>query len=161
MGLLTGVEIRAMSEADLDQVASMEAANRPAPWSRSTFQEELARGDRIYLVATEGGEVRGFGGVMLVGEEAHVTNLLVVPVRRRQGVGGALMRSLVEAAVDSGARHLTLEVRTSNEAARALYSGMGLAPVGIRPGYYEGEDALILWAHDIDDPDHPARSRPR
>ncbi|HLV89786.1 MAG TPA: ribosomal-protein-alanine N-acetyltransferase RimI, partial [Acidimicrobiia bacterium] len=53
-----------------------------------------------------------------------------------------------------GARHLTLEVRTRNEAARALYASLGMVPVGIRPGYYGDDDALIMWAHDIDDPSY-------
>ncbi len=35
---------------------------------------------------------------------------------------------------------------------RTLYSRLGLAPVGVRPRYYGDDDALILWAHDIDDP---------
>jgi hypothetical protein len=25
-----------------------------------------------------------------------------------------------------------------------------MAPVGVRPGYYGDDDALIMWAHDID-----------
>ena len=92
----------------------------------------------------------GFAGVMVVADEAHVTNLLVEPDRRRQGIGLELMKSLVEASVAAGARHLTLEVRSRNEAARALYARLGLAPVGVRKGYYGDDDALILWAHDID-----------
>jgi len=64
------------------------------------------------------------------------------------------MLALIEAAVDLGARHLTLEVRTGNDAARALYSRLGLAPVGVRPRYYGDDDALILWAHDIDRPEY-------
>ena len=58
--------------------------------------------------------------------------------------------ALIEAAVEQGARHLTLEVRTANAAARALYSSLGMAPVGIRPQYYGDDDALIMWAHEID-----------
>jgi ribosomal protein S18 acetylase RimI-like enzyme len=50
------------------------------------------------------------------------------------------------------ARHLTLEVETNNEAAQRLYAGLGLVPVGVGPGYYGDDDALILWAHDIDRP---------
>jgi hypothetical protein len=30
---------------------------------------------------------------------------------------------------------------------------MGLAPVGVRPGYYGDDDALIMWAHDIGTPE--------
>jgi ribosomal-protein-alanine N-acetyltransferase len=56
---------------------------------------------------------------------------------------------LMVAAVDEGAKHMTLEVRSQNQEARALYSSLGFAPVGIRKGYYDDDDALIFWAHDI------------
>ncbi len=69
------------------------------------------------------------------------------------------MIGLIEAAIEEGARHLTLEVRSENEAARSLYSGLGLAPVGVRPGYYDDDDALIMWAHDIDSAEYAERLR--
>jgi ribosomal-protein-alanine N-acetyltransferase len=96
---------------------------------------------------------------MVVADEAHVTNLLVEPDSRRQGIGLELMKSLIEAAVGAGARHLTLEVRSRNEAARALYARLGLAPVGVRKGYFGDDDALILWAHDIDGDEYQERLR--
>lgn len=140
--------IRPLTIDDLGAVVALEAANASAPWSEGVFRDELAAENRIYLAADEDGVI-GFAGAMLVADEAHVTNLLVDPVWRRQGIGFELMKSLIEAAVEAGARHLTLEVRSRNEAARALYARLGLAPVGIRKGYYGDDDALILWAHDI------------
>lgn len=144
--------LRRMRVEDLDAVMALESAYQPRPWSETVFRDELAAGNRIYMVAVDDG-LAGFGGVMVIGEEAHITNLLVAPDRRRRGIGKDLMVSLIGAAVDAGARHLTLEVRKKNHAARVLYSRLGLAPVGVRPGYYGDDDALILWAHDIDHPD--------
>ena len=60
------------------------------------------------------------------------------------------MLALVDAATAAGARHLTLEVRVSNEGARRLYQRFGFAPVGVRKDYYRDEDALVMWATDID-----------
>lgn len=147
------ITLRPFEEADVAAVAALEAACRPRPWSERIFADELAAENRIYLVAEEDGLVVGYAGVMLVGEEAHVTNLLVAPEHRRRGVATRLMSQLVRAAVVEGARHLTLEVQSNNEVARRLYSRLGLAPVGVRPGYYGDDDALILWAHDIDRPE--------
>ena len=146
------VTIRPMNHDDVSAVARLEAANQPQPWSEETIRSELETDNRCYVIA-EGSELVGFGGVMVIDDEAHVTNLLVDPGHRRQGVGRRLMTALVTAAVGRGARHLTLEVRSDNTAARDLYSSMGLAPVGIRPSYYGDVDALILWAHDIDQAD--------
>ena len=159
MGVTT---ISPMSLDHLVEVVSLETEGQAAPWSEQVFRDELAAQNRCYLVA--GDPIVGFGGVMVVGEEAHVTNLLVAPQHRRRGVARALLARLVDEAVEMGARHLTLEVREGNIAARALYSSLGLAPVGVRRGYYGDEDALIMWAHDIgsgelrDDPT-PERTR--
>ncbi len=150
MGDVTTLVIRRMSHDDVPEVASLESANQPSPWSVRVFRDELEQPNRIYLVASAE-TVVAFGGVMVVGEEAHVTNLLVAPEHRGVGIGRALMVSLVEEAVAVGSRHLTLEVRAGNEPARGLYSSLGLVPVGVRPRYYGDEDALILWAHDIDE----------
>jgi ribosomal-protein-alanine N-acetyltransferase len=141
--------LRPLTEADIPAALALEQESQIAPWSEGVLRDELAAENRIYLAADEGGLI-GFGGVMLVDDQAHVTNLLVSPESRGRGIGQRLMLGLIDAAVASGARHLTLEVRSKNEAARALYARLGLAPVGVRKGYYGDDDALVLWAHDID-----------
>ena len=144
--------IRPMQADDLVMVVALETTQQPRPWSESVFRGELDAHNRIYLVAEDQEGIIGFGGMMVIDDEAHVTNLLVSVAHRREGLGRKLMLALMESAVDSGARHITLEVRKENVAARALYSRLGLAPVGVRPRYYGDDDALILWAHDIDRP---------
>lgn len=144
------ITVRRLEADDLPAVAGLAAANQPQPWTIGIFEDELQAKDRCYLVA-EAGAIVGFGGVMVVGEDGHVTNLLVAPEQRRRGIGRELFVTLVREAIALGARNLTLEVRADNVPARRLYGQFGLVPVGIRPGYYQGEDALILWAHDIDD----------
>jgi ribosomal-protein-alanine N-acetyltransferase len=147
------IAIRPMTLADLDEVVGLEEAEQPKPWSRQVFLDELSAENRIYLVAGDD-RVDGFAGAMVIADEAHVTNLLVAPQRRRHGLGRALISGLVEAGIAAGARHLTLEVRSRNHAARSMYAALGLAPVGIRRRYYGDDDALIMWAHDIDRPDY-------
>lgn len=156
MGAALMVQIRQMKSADISAAASLEKRSQPRPWSEGIFNDELAADNRIYLAAFDPGLV-GFGGVMLVGDEAHVTNLLVAEEARGNGIGGRLMLGLVDAAIEAGARHLTLEVRSKNKPATRLYQRFGLAPVGARPGYYGDDDALILWVHDIDSPEYAAR----
>jgi ribosomal-protein-alanine N-acetyltransferase len=142
--------IRPMTDDDVAAVVALEKANRPVPWSEEIFRDELAAENRVYLAAAEEMGVIGFGGVMVIGDEAHVTNLLVASEARGRGIGLGLVLALIDDALGRGARHLTLEVRSKNEAARSLYNRLGLAPVGVRKGYYGDDDALILWAHDID-----------
>lgn len=147
------ITIRPFEQADVPGAVALEEAAGFGTWSEKVFRDEIAADNRIYLVADDGHELAGFGGVMIVGEEAHVTNLLVARERRRQGLAARLLGELVRRAVDCGARHLTLEVRSRNAAARALYGKLGLVPVGVRRGYYGDDDALVLWAHDIDRPE--------
>jgi ribosomal-protein-alanine N-acetyltransferase len=74
-------------------------------------------------------------------------------------VGTALLLDLARAAVGLGLRHLTLEVRASNAPAQVLYRRFGFAPGGIRRNYYAetGEDAIVMWAHDIDSDEYAKR----
>jgi ribosomal-protein-alanine N-acetyltransferase len=146
---VTAVTIRAFDDSDVDAAVALEAGDRLKPWSAGVFRDELAAENRVYLVADSDALV-GFGGVMIVGEEAHVTNLLVASELRRQGIGSLLLMALIVASIERGARHLTLEVRSRNHAARSMYATFGLAPVGLRKGYYGDDDALVLWAHEID-----------
>ena len=150
------ITVRPFERADIPAVAALEAAGQPEPWTPGILEDELAAENRSYVVA-ESDIVLGYGGVMVIGDEAHITNLLVAPERRRQGIARRILTKLVRDAVAMGAKHLTLEVRGDNEAARRLYHRFGLSPVGVRPGYYQGDDALIMWAHDIDTPEYTRR----
>lgn len=158
------VAVRPMTRRDLRAVHRIEQASQARPWSLSMFAGELDPAlDRTYLVATVDGRVAGFGGLLYVLPDAHVTTIAVDPRRRRGGVGSVLLLHLVRAAIAHGATALTLEVRVSNVAAQGLYRRFGFAPAGARKAYYpaEGgapaEDALVMWVHDIDRPAYADR----
>lgn len=149
--------LRPMVPADIPAVAAIEAETYPQPWSAGVFADELAAPHRTYLVAEAADRTVGYGGLMLVGDEAHVTTVVVAPDVRGGRIGTRLMLGLVDAGLAAGARSLTLEVRESNAAAQRLYRRFGLAPVGVRKKYYIDEDALIMWAHDVDSPEYRRR----
>lgn len=146
------VQVVPMRRRHLRSVLQIEAQVYPRPWTLGLFLSELSLHDaRSYFVARVDGTVVGYGGLMLSLEDAHVMTLAVEPEWQRYKLGQRLMIVMVREAVRRGAENLTLEVRISNVAAQALYHRFGLAPAGIRKGYYEesGEDALVMWAHDI------------
>jgi ribosomal-protein-alanine N-acetyltransferase len=147
-----------MLPGDIPGVHRLECETFPQPWSEGVFRDELDQAGRTYFVATdESGEVTGYAGLLQVADEAHVTTMAVTAESRGRKLGTRLMLRLVEAALAGGAQHLTLEVRTSNRSAQELYRRFGLAPVGVRKSYYGEEDALIMWAHEIDQPPFAAR----
>ncbi len=154
------VHLTPMRRRHLRGVLRIESQVYPRPWSLRLFMSELAlRSTRAYTVATVGGVVTGYSGLMLAGEDAHVTTIAVDPDWHRQGIGTRLMLRIAHTAAERGARHLTLEVRVTNEPAQRLYRKFGFAPAGVRKNYYveTNEDALVMWANDIDSVDYRRR----
>ncbi len=157
MALLPSVQFRPMTLADIPEVLRLERDTYPQPWSEGIFRDELSHSDRVYVVAESGGEMVGFAGLMLIEDDAHVTTLTVRIGARKSGLGTRLMLELIAAGLSRGARNLTLEVRATNEGAQRLYQRFGLAAVGVRKHYYRDDDAVIMWATDIDQPEYAAR----
>lgn len=154
------ITISPLRRRHLRAVLRIEAEVYPTPWSMALYLAELASPvGRTYKVARSGSKVVGYGGMMYVVDEAHVTTLAVHPDHRRRRIGTRILLELVRAALEEGMTSLTLEVRASNQAGQALYRRFGLAPAGIRRGYYRevDEDAVIMWAEDIDGPAYGAR----
>lgn len=146
-----------MSRSDVPTVATLEADIYLQPWSARVFFDELGHANRSYVVAAENGDILGYGGFMLVDADAHITTLGVARGQRRRKLGTRILLALVERAIGRGARHLTLEVRATNIDAQQLYERFGFAPVGKRKGYYAGEDAIVMWALDVDAEEYGTR----
>lgn len=138
--------IEQMTCARVGAVAELEKRCFPDPWSESSIASELDNPLSLWLTAIEGETVLGYVGSQSVMGEADMLNLAVAPEARRCGIATALVNALIDALRERGVHRLTLEVRASNDAARALYEGLGFQQVGRRPGYYlkPREDALLL-----------------
>jgi ribosomal-protein-alanine N-acetyltransferase len=146
------IVVAPMRRRHLRGVVQIEQQTNHRPWSHGLFAGELRLPtSRIYVVALSGSVVVGFGGVMLTGYEAHVTNVAVEPTYHRRQIGTRIMLVLMRACIARLVEDVTLEVRASNTAAQELYRRFGFAPGGIRHNYYAdlGEDALIMWANKI------------
>lgn len=94
--------------------------------------------DTVTLVASERGRTAGFAIMDFADERAHLVLLAVRPTHRRQGIGRRLLEWLVESALTAGIASIHLELRASNEAARAFYNAMGFTETLVVPGYYRG-----------------------
>ncbi|NIK78652.1 ribosomal-protein-alanine N-acetyltransferase [Paenibacillus castaneae] len=140
---------RAMTMADIPAIVSIEQEAFTSPWTAEAFTNELMNNMFArYMVMDLGGEIIGYGGMWVIIDEAHVTNIAVRADFRGQGLGNCLLSELQRTAVFFGAAKMTLEVRPSNEIAQQLYRKFGFKPSGVRPRYYSdnNEDALIMWA---------------
>ena len=86
----------------------------------------------------------GFILARVAGGEAEILTLAVAPSARRKGFGRALVRSAAVHAATLCSTSLFLEVSDRNDAAQAVYRGLGFVTVGRRKAYYANEDADIL-----------------
>ena len=138
--------IRPTSAADAPQVAALELAIFPDPWSAEGIAEVLRTPSCLGFVAEAGGEVIAYILARWVADQAEILNLAVSPDHRRGGLGGALLDQAMDLLRRRGAREVFLEVRVSNEAARRLYEARGFRVAGMRRAYYRRptEDALVL-----------------
>jgi putative acetyltransferase len=108
--------------------------------------------DAAVFVAEENGAIIGRLSIARDAHPAseHVADLGLMVARefRRQGIGTALMEEAERWARDLGVRKLELHVCPHNEAAIALYRGLGYEEEGFRRNHYRrrGEflDAILM-----------------
>ncbi|OPZ70726.1 MAG: ribosomal-protein-alanine N-acetyltransferase [Firmicutes bacterium ADurb.Bin456] len=146
------VTFRKMCLKHLDEVLEIEKVSFPSPWSRNAFVSEITQNEfACYIVAIAGEKVAGYGGMWLILDEAHITNVAVHTAYRMNRVGGMLMLELIRRAILRGVDRMTLEVRPSNHVARRLYNSLGFKDIGRRKRYYTdtNEDAIIMWKDNL------------
>lgn len=141
------LQFATMSGVDLDEVMALERRIYPFPWTRGNFTDSLEAGHSAWL-RKEGGVLIGYAVMMQAHDEVQLLNISIVPERRREGLGSALLQHLIAVAQEKGAARMFLEVRSSNVSGLALYRRHGFTRIGERRGYYPAEngreDALVL-----------------
>jgi ribosomal-protein-alanine N-acetyltransferase len=152
----SGWVVRAGTEADLAEIVLLERETLTAPhWSAADYAAVLKwHGDgglrRCVYVAAQGRFLAGFavGSVVGVGQdaEAELESVVVRNELRRQGLGSALCRAVMEWSRREGAGSIALEVRAASAEAVRLYGGLGFVATGRRPGYYRepADDAVLM-----------------
>jgi ribosomal-protein-alanine N-acetyltransferase len=136
-----------MGEADLAEVLEIESAVYSHPWSRGNFADSLRAGYQCWTWR-RGGELIGYFVLLIAAGEGHLLNLSIAGAQQRRGHGSMLLVEVMRMAKARGADKVFLEVRPSNEGAKALYRRFGFEQVAVRAGYYPGhagrEDALVF-----------------
>jgi len=140
---------RPMTVRDLNAVLAIENRAYSFPWTRGNFVDSLAAGyHTLVLVDAMAGVVGYFVAMAGVGE-MHLLNLTVAPAWQGQGLASRLLAALEDQCRRLALATVWLEVRGSNERARALYRRRGFTEVGLRRGYYpaphgQREDAVVM-----------------
>ena len=155
---MTLLELQSVTREQLRAVLELDQVCFGSLWTLEGYQRELDSPNTDLLglsIPTGMDSLVGMGCLWAILEEAHITILAVHPYYQRQGLGQALLISLLMAAESRGLERATLEVRASNQPALSLYHKFGFKTAGRRRGYYQdtGEDALILWRGDLQEPE--------
>jgi ribosomal-protein-alanine N-acetyltransferase len=134
--------IRAATSEDAAAIASLENLVVVGSWSEASVGRYLAMDHAFAFVESTGlGHVIGTG----VADVGEIITIAVHPDARRSGVGTALLAAATNAWREAAVTEAFLEVRSDNDAARALYAGLQWHVVGTRKRYYaDGTDALVL-----------------
>ena len=138
-----------MTTAHLDAAMAIEAAAYAFPWTRGNFIDSLAAGYPACVLLGAQRQLLGYFVAMPGVDEMHLLNITVAPAEQGRGHARCMIGALIALCREHAARELWLEVRGSNERARAMYLRLGFTEVGVRKGYYpapfgQREDAVVM-----------------
>ena len=118
-------------------------------WIPSRIARHIRSPESVVLVAQCGERLVAFAIMRFGVDEAHLDLLAVTPTYRRTGVGRKLISWLEKSALVAGTSVIYLEVRATNETARAFYASLGYRCISRVRGYYGGREAAVCMARDL------------
>ena len=143
------IDIRQMTAQDIGHIALLERELFGlGAWSQQVLTEELTGWGRWYIVAQQPhtGQLVGYAGVWFDGDVVQIMTLGVAQQAQGQGLGRAMMQTLLDYSSSLKASAVLLEVAVDNDAALSLYRSLGFELLGLRKRYYQpqGTDAYTM-----------------
>lgn len=144
-------KISPMDSSSIKAIHNISELSFPISWSLESLQSELDNKFAKYVVLKKGDSIVGYGGMWIIIDESHITNVAIHPNARGHGGGDLIVEALFRICRKQKVTAITLEVRSSNFQAINLYEKHGFEKVSIRPHYYEdnNEDAVIMWNRNL------------
>lgn len=138
--------IRPWKYEDILTISRMEEECFPQePWSYKMLVSSFDSENFLGIVAEDGGEIAGYGGITFAVDTADIDNIAVTEPYRNSGVATGILNELCARAKNKGVQKVFLEVRVSNSPALRLYLKNGFKGVHARTRYYtDGEDCLVM-----------------
>lgn len=138
--------IRSWKYEDILRISQIEEECFPdEPWTFKMLASSFESENFFGVLAEDGGEIAGYGGITLAPDTADIDNIAVTEPYRKSGVATAVLSELVSVAKERGVEKVFLEVRVSNVPAMSLYLKNGFKGAYARTRYYpDGEDCLVM-----------------
>lgn len=148
---MNNLVICSFEEKYLKDILKIENLSFATPWTKDAMEKELTNKFAKYVVVKLNNIVIGYGGMWVILDEGHITNIAVHPEFRGIGAGKKIIEGLIQICKEQNMASLTLEVRVSNYVAQNLYKSFGFIEEGVRKNYYNdnNEDAIIMWKRNI------------
>ena len=137
------IEISKMTLNDFYQIKDILQTEFDEFWKPSILKNELENPNSRYIVAKENSKILGFAGIILLPDDAEITNIVTKKTQRKKGIGNLLLAKLILMAKKER-NNISLEVNEKNYIAIKLYEKHGFEKVGIRKKYYNGIDNAII-----------------
>lgn len=138
------IKIEEMTFEDYEKIKDNLKEEFDEFWSASILKSELESENSKYIVAKENENVVGFAGIILLPDNAEITNIVTKKSERKKGIGSLLLEKLIEMAKNEKKENISLEVNENNFSARNLYEKYKFEIVGMRKKYYNGKDNAII-----------------
>lgn len=139
------IEIDKMTVSDFEKIKENLVQDFDEFWKPSILKSELENELSRYIVAKMDNEIVGFAGIIILPDDAEITNIVTKKSMRKKGIGKLLLAKLIEMTKQENKTEISLEVNEVNEPAIKLYTSFGFEIVGRRKKYYNREnDAIIM-----------------
>ena len=132
---------------NLDACMDLDQKSLKGLWTKSQWEKELTDPKRICLglIELETKKLLALCSAWLVIDELHITSIAVHPNHQRKGLGKFILSDLIKRSSSLKTNQIHLEVKDTNEPAKAFYKSMGFKTIGNRSNFYkDGSDALLL-----------------
>lgn len=146
---MKNILIEPFTLSDLETISSELEIEFDDFWNYNILKENLENPSSIYLCCKSDSEIVGFAGISIILDTAELNNIVIKKSQRGKGLSSLLLEELIKIAKSRGCKRINLEVAKSNEIAINLYKKFGFKQVGLRPGYYNGIDALLFTREEF------------
>jgi [ribosomal protein S18]-alanine N-acetyltransferase len=140
------IQIRWLIRRDMHDVLTIERACCDHPWTEEDFLSCLRQRNCIGMVAENDHRIVGFMIYELHKSKLRVLNFATAPDVQRQGVGGQMIRRLVDKLSQQRRSEIMVEVRETNLDAQFFFRSQGFKAVCVLRSHYDDsyEDAYVM-----------------